>query len=177
MGYKNVLPATAAQFNPFIAGVLSAQDAQSAIDEIAGRLPPVPADCSSFLNSIIGIDDVIASSLAQSALYRNRQTEIATMIAEGGLTPGEIAALEAESAALQVEIDVIAGQVTVLEADRATATHDFQTCEGEIPNAGPTASRPTGPPTGFSYFDTDLGRPIWFKGSSFGWVFADGTSV
>lgn len=177
MGYKNVIPSTAAQFNPNIAGVLSAQDAQGAIDEIANRLPPVPPDCSSFLDTITGLDATISASLAQSALYRNRQVEIATMIAEGGLTPGEIAALEAESAALQVEIDVIAGQVAVLEADRATATQDFQNCEGEIPNAGTTASRPTSPPTGFSYFDTDLGRPIWFKGASFGWVFADGTAV
>lgn len=177
VGYKNVIPSTAAEFNPNIAGVLSAQNAQSAIDEIASMIPPTPADCSSYLDAITGIDSQIAANTDQAALYHARQTEIATMIAEGGLTSGEIAALEAESAALQVEIDAIDVQVAALEGDRATATQEYQTCSGEIPNAGPTASRPAGPPTGFSYFDTDLGRPIWFKGSSFGWVYSDGTSA
>lgn len=177
MGYKNVIPSTAAQFNPFVAGVLSAQDAQSAIDEITSMLPPVPPDCSSFLDTITGIDDQIAGNLSQVATYRSRQTEIAALIAGGGLTPAEIAILQAESDALQVEIDVIDGQVAVLEADRATATQQYQNCSGEIPNAGTTATRPTNPPTGFSYFDTDVGRPIWFKGPSAGWVYADGSTA
>lgn len=40
--------------------------------------------------------------------------------------------------------------------------------------SGTTPSRPGGtPPTGFMYFDTTLGKPIWYDGS--GWVDANGT--
>lgn len=172
--YVPLLVALSMSYNPFSAGVLSATTVQGAIDEIASMLPPVPADCSAFLDSITVIDSTIAAAQGQAALYRNRQTEIATIIADGGLTQAEIDVLNAESAALQVEIDAIAVQVAGLEVDRATATQQYQTCSGEIPNTGTTAARPVNPPTGFAYFDTDLGRPIWFKGSSSGWVDATG---
>lgn len=39
-------------------------------------------------------------------------------------------------------------------------------------SAGDTDSRPEEPPTGFMYFDTDLGIPVWFDGSN--WVDATG---
>lgn len=32
--------------------------------------------------------------------------------------------------------------------------------------AGVTADRPTSPPTGWQYYDTTIGRPIWWNGSS-----------
>lgn len=38
--------------------------------------------------------------------------------------------------------------------------------------SGPTAQRPIGTPTGFSYFDTTLGFVVWWNGSI--WVDADG---
>ena len=41
--------------------------------------------------------------------------------------------------------------------------------------AGPTADRPTSPPTGTMFFDTDLGKPVWYNGS--GWVDATGASA
>ena len=40
---------------------------------------------------------------------------------------------------------------------------------------GTTANRPTARPTGFMYFDTTLGRPIWWNGAS--WVDATGAGV
>lgn len=40
---------------------------------------------------------------------------------------------------------------------------------------GTTAQRPTVRPTGFAYFDTTVGRPIWWNGAS--WRFADGTAA
>lgn len=42
-------------------------------------------------------------------------------------------------------------------------------------NAGTTAARPVSVATGFMYFDTDLGKPIWYNGSA--WVDATGTVV
>lgn len=40
---------------------------------------------------------------------------------------------------------------------------------------GTTAQRPTIRPTGFAYFDTTVGRPVWWNGTS--WRFADGTAA
>lgn len=41
--------------------------------------------------------------------------------------------------------------------------------------SGDTASRPAAPATGWMYFDTTLGQPIWYDGS--GWVDATGTTT
>lgn len=45
------------------------------------------------------------------------------------------------------------------------------------PAFGTTANRPTltTNETGFSYFDTDLGQPIWWSGT--GWVDATGAGI
>lgn len=40
---------------------------------------------------------------------------------------------------------------------------------------GTTAQRPTVRPIGFAYFDTTVGRPVWWNGTS--WRFADGTAA
>jgi len=45
---------------------------------------------------------------------------------------------------------------------------------GRWPNGASTA-RPASPPVGYMYFDTDLGKPIWWNGT--GWVDATGTAV
>ncbi|WP_175502224.1 hypothetical protein [Cytobacillus oceanisediminis] len=42
--------------------------------------------------------------------------------------------------------------------------------------SGTTANRPSVNEVGFQYFDTTLGKPIWYKGSGV-WVDAVGTSV
>lgn len=39
--------------------------------------------------------------------------------------------------------------------------------------AGATAQRPTSAPTGAQFFDTTVGRPIWWNGAA--WIYADGT--
>ena len=44
-----------------------------------------------------------------------------------------------------------------------------------IDNFGPSSSRPTSSATGGRYFDTSLGYPIWWNGST--WVNALGTVV
>lgn len=41
--------------------------------------------------------------------------------------------------------------------------------------SGGTSERPSNVQTGFMYFDTTLGKPIWYSGSA--WVDAVGTSV
>lgn len=41
---------------------------------------------------------------------------------------------------------------------------------------GPTTNRPTSPLVGDTYFDTTLGKPIWYKGSN-AWVDATGSTV
>ena len=35
-----------------------------------------------------------------------------------------------------------------------------------IPLGGPTANRPTTPPTGTMYFDTTLTKPVWWDGAN-----------
>lgn len=40
---------------------------------------------------------------------------------------------------------------------------------------GTTAQRPAVRPTGFAYFDTTVGRPVWWNGAA--WRFADGTAA
>lgn len=46
------------------------------------------------------------------------------------------------------------------------------------PDAGTTAARPTADLTpGQTYFDTTLGRPIWWDAAAVLWVDADGTPV
>lgn len=55
---------------------------------------------------------------------------------------------------------------------------DFNVSSDELsikPPYGDTASRPGSPRDGEPYFDTDLGKPIWWDGSA--WVYADGTAV
>lgn len=42
-------------------------------------------------------------------------------------------------------------------------------------HSGPSSGRPAGKQVGYSYFDTTLGKPIWWKGSV--WVDATGTMV
>lgn len=41
--------------------------------------------------------------------------------------------------------------------------------------AGTTAQRTTVRPIGFAYFDTTVGRPVWWTGAA--WVYADGTAA
>lgn len=41
--------------------------------------------------------------------------------------------------------------------------------------SGDTASRPGSPATGWMYFDSTLGKPVWYDGS--GWVDATGTTA
>jgi len=41
--------------------------------------------------------------------------------------------------------------------------------------SGTTANRPSSPTTGEGYFDTDVGKPIWWSGAA--WVDATGTTV
>jgi hypothetical protein len=41
--------------------------------------------------------------------------------------------------------------------------------------SGATATRPTSVPTGFPFFDTTLGIPVWWSGAA--WVNASGASV
>ena len=44
------------------------------------------------------------------------------------------------------------------------------------PSYGPTSDRPNySEPSGVAYFDTDLGKPVWYNGDE--WVDADGASV
>jgi hypothetical protein len=45
----------------------------------------------------------------------------------------------------------------------------------DIPLAGITAARPVAPPTGYAYFDTTLGKPVWYNGAS--WVDATGAAA
>lgn len=42
-------------------------------------------------------------------------------------------------------------------------------------SAGTTGARPASPATGQMYFDTTLGKPIWWGGAA--WKYADGTAV
>lgn len=41
--------------------------------------------------------------------------------------------------------------------------------------SGTTAERPTTPVAGQQYFDTDLGKPIWYSGAN--WVDSTGATV
>lgn len=41
--------------------------------------------------------------------------------------------------------------------------------------SGATASRPAAPAAGWMYFDTTIGKPVWYDGS--GWVDATGTTA
>lgn len=44
-----------------------------------------------------------------------------------------------------------------------------------IPDSGTTTLRPSSPPEGFCYYDTTLGKPIWWNGT--GWVDATGATA
>lgn len=44
-----------------------------------------------------------------------------------------------------------------------------------LPSAGNTAGRPASPSAGREYFDTTLGKPIWYNGTA--WVDATGSAV
>lgn len=62
--------------------------------------------------------------------------------------------------------------VRYFEAGVQGSTQEVQFAQG-----GTTAARPTNRPLYWCYFDTTLGRPIWWRGGSQGWVDATGTSV
>lgn len=177
MGFKNVLPANATSFNPNVAGLLGAQNAQSAIDELASRVPPTPPDCSSFLDEVDGLSSLIETAAGEAGNVRTQQTSIAIQLQNGGLSQGEIDALNDENDLLQAQLDVLTAQIETAEVDRITAYAGYQSCSGETRSAGLTADRPITPPTGFCYFDADLGIPIWFKGVASGWVDATGAPV
>lgn len=61
----------------------------------------------------------------------------------------------------------------------ATADIPLGTLQAMYFPSGPTASRPAAPLIGSSYFDTDLGLPIWVKATSPAvvWVNAAGAQV
>ncbi len=61
--------------------------------------------------------------------------------------------------------------------DSITENAGLQTVAASTPKAssGPTAARPTGVPTGQTFFDTTLGKPIWWNGKH--WVDATGANV
>lgn len=177
MGFRNSLPAEAMSFNPNVAGLLGAQNVQGAIDELAGRVPPTPPDCSSFLDSANGLTAIVEAAASEAANVRNQQTAIAIQLQNGGLSQAEIDALNAENDLLQAQLDGLTAQIATAEADRAAAYAAYQSCSGETPNVGTTAARPATPATGFCYFDTDIGRPVWFKGVASGWVDADGNPI
>jgi hypothetical protein len=73
-------------------------------------------------------------------------------------------------------------QRLLTEANAATQAADPATLLGAViaaavsPRSGTTANRPVGAAAGFAYFDTTLGRPVWFKTGST-WVDAAGTTV
>jgi len=67
--------------------------------------------------------------------------------------------------------DYIATAYTVDNHEAASDPHPQYQKE----QAGATASRPASPATGEMYFDTTLGKPIWYDGSN--WVDATGTTV
>lgn len=52
---------------------------------------------------------------------------------------------------------------------------DHAATKAYVDNSGPTGNRPASPSTGQSYFDTTIGKPVWYNGS--GWVDATGTSA
>lgn len=61
--------------------------------------------------------------------------------------------------------------------DRAARVHNH---DDRYRAFGPTADRPdnlTLTETGYFYFDTTLGMPIWWKGATSSWVKADGTAA
>lgn len=43
--------------------------------------------------------------------------------------------------------------------------------------SGPTVNRPVNPNTGYMYFDTTLGKTVWYSGTGTTWVDANGVSV
>lgn len=55
------------------------------------------------------------------------------------------------------------------------ANNRIQALGGLATNSGTTASRPTSPFTAQSYYDTTLGKPIWYDGAN--WVDATGAAV
>ncbi|MCE1543275.1 hypothetical protein ACE3KB_08560 [Enterobacter hormaechei subsp. oharae] len=46
-----------------------------------------------------------------------------------------------------------------------------------LSNYGNTAERPSSPPPGFEFFDTQLGLPIFWNPTTNHWIRADGTNV
>ena len=76
---------------------------------------------------------------------------------------------------------VEAGAFRTIKADKFNSPSTYNTMgadSGDESNAvvvtGDTASRPT-VTVGYSYFDTDLGIPIWYDGAN--WIDAAGTTV
>lgn len=63
----------------------------------------------------------------------------------------------------------------ILDATTASYTTEEKNTIATVNQAGTTASRPSGAATGQQYFDTDLGIPIWYNGTS--WVNSNGTIV
>ena len=74
--------------------------------------------------------------------------------------------------------DMTAAEIkTAYESNNDTNayTDAEKTVVAKVFQSGDTASRPASPVVGESYFDTDLGKPIWFDGTN--WVDATGTTV
>lgn len=59
-------------------------------------------------------------------------------------------------------------------ADAPESSNPFMT-QSAVANSGTTANRPAVPVTGQMYFDTTLGRPVWYNGAA--WVDATGAPV
>lgn len=69
---------------------------------------------------------------------------------------------------LATAYSVLSGHLTKLYQQLSKPPRSFQ-------QQGLTASRPTGIPIGYQYFDTTLGKPIWHNGSE--WVDSTGASA
>lgn len=73
------------------------------------------------------------------------------------------------------DISLEAGGATRLLIGAGGLDFNQEATQSVVWASGTTANRPASPVAGQRYFDTDLGRPIWFDGT--GWVDAAGTAV
>ena len=140
-------------------------DASIALNDADGALYKFTGGQWMELTSTTGIDSFLGQTDTPGDYAGMEGRLVAVNGAEDGLEFVELIA------AILVEVGGEAGDLLRINS----AEDGLEAFAPLDRGAGDTASRPTTPPTGGQYFDTDLGQPIWWNGTE--WVDAMGGSL
>lgn len=130
-------------------------------------LPPVPKTFTAITNQFLRSYDQTTQQ------FSSAQINFANL--SGSATSAQLPKATQVSYGAILAIPLVASQWVQYIDNTGTPQLAQPTSADVVPASGTTAARPTVHATGQPYFDTTLGKPIWWNGTN--WVDATGTVV